>query len=211
MDRNQKKLLAIIAVMLLLSGVLFGKGLSVSGEQVRDLIEVGKASPAPQSSALGVSFESSSESSPEASSVLGLPSIKAVVTRVVDGDTVEISLDGQAQKLRYIGINTPETVDPRRPVQCFGKEASNENKKLVEGREVYLDKDVSETDRYGRLLRFVYLKQPDGGVLFVNDYLVRQGFAEASTFPPDVKMSEQFKEAQEEARVNNRGLWGKCS
>ncbi|MFH0936837.1 MAG: thermonuclease family protein [Candidatus Daviesbacteria bacterium] len=130
-----------------------------------------------------------------------------LVIRVVDGDTIEV--EGN-QKIRYIGIDTPETVDPRRPVACFGKEASDENKKLVEGKKVILEKDISETDKYERLLRYVYVKNPDGTTLFVNDYLVRQGFAKISTYPPDVKFTDQFLAAQVEARENQKGLWQKC-
>src|SRR3990172_11152403 len=84
------------------------------------------------------------------------------VLRVIDGDTIEVSLNGRSYTVRYIGIDTPETVDPNRPVQPFGPEASLKNKELVSGKTVRLEKDVSETDRYGRLLRFVYV-----GDLFV--------------------------------------------
>jgi micrococcal nuclease len=124
------------------------------------------------------------------------------VVKVVDGDTIEIE---GGQKVRYIGIDTPETKHPTKGVQCFGKQAFEKNKQLVEGKEILLEKDVSETDRYGRLLRFVYI---DG--VFVNDYLVRQGYAHATTFPPDVKLADQFKSAEQEARENSRGLWSKC-
>lgn len=127
---------------------------------------------------------------------------QVLVTRVVDGDTIEIE---GGQKVRYIGIDTPETVDPRRAVGCFGKEASNENKKLVEGQKVRLEKDVSETDRYGRLLRYVYV-----GNTFVNEFLVKEGFAHASSYPPDIKYQEVFRSAQIEARNNNKGLWASC-
>jgi micrococcal nuclease len=125
-----------------------------------------------------------------------------LVTRVIDGDTIEIE---GGKKVRYLGIDTPETVDPRKPVQCFGIEASNENKKLVLGKRVKLEKDISETDKYGRLLRYVYVDD-----IFVNDYLVRNGYAYAVTFPPDVKYQQQFLEAQKEARENKRGLWSAC-
>lgn len=126
------------------------------------------------------------------------------VMRVVDGDTVKLS-DGRT--LRYIGIDTPETVDPRRPVGCFGNEASAKNRELVEGKPIRLEKDVSETDKYGRLLRYVY-----AGDLFVNEYLVRNGFARASTYPPDVKYQDLFRDAEREARREKRGLWadGAC-
>lgn len=132
------------------------------------------------------------------------------VLRVIDGDTIEI--EGNV-KLRYIGIDTPETKHPTKGVQCFGKEASNKNKELVEGKMIRMEKDISETDRYGRLLRYVWLVEDsatNSAGLFVNDYLVREGYAYASTFPPDVAYSKQFVEAQKEARENNRGLWNLC-
>lgn len=127
---------------------------------------------------------------------------KFLVNRVIDGDTIEL-LGGE--KVRYIGIDTPETVDPRKPVQCFGIEASNRNKQLVEGKNVRLEKDVSETDKYGRLLRYAYV---DG--IFVNLVLVQEGFAHSYTYPPDVKYQSQFTEAERLAREQNKGLWGSC-
>ncbi len=130
-----------------------------------------------------------------------------LVTRVIDGDTIELST---GQKVRLVGIDTPETVDPRRSVGCFGKQASSQSKKLVEGKEVILERDVSETDKYNRLLRYVYLPLADGSLLFVNDYLVREGFARVYTYPPDIKFNEQFLQAEREARSENRGLWAAC-
>ena len=126
----------------------------------------------------------------------------AKVTRVIDGDTIEIE---GGQRVRYIGVNTPETVDPRTTVQCFGKEASIKNRELVEGKVIALEKDISETDKYGRLLRYVYIDN-----LFVNDYLTREGYAHASSYPPDIKYQNQLQEAETEARQNNRGLWSAC-
>ncbi|MDO8487336.1 MAG: thermonuclease family protein [Candidatus Curtissbacteria bacterium] len=128
---------------------------------------------------------------------------EAKVARVIDGDTIELE-DGQ--RVRYIGIDTPETVDPRKPVQCFGREASNKNKELVESKTVRLEKDVSETDKYGRFLRYVYVEDA-----FVNDFLVRQGFAHSSSYPPDIKHQQQFQQAEKEAQENNRGLWAGCN
>jgi len=134
----------------------------------------------------------------------------AFVTKVVDGDTIQVNMNEEIFTIRYIGVDTPETVDPRRPVGCFGKEASNENKSLVEGKTVILQKDISETDKYNRLLRYVFLPLDENKVLFVNDYLVREGLANVSTYPPDVKYDQQFLEAQRQAKENGAGLWGRC-
>lgn len=126
----------------------------------------------------------------------------AKVVRVVDGDTIEIE---GGVRVRYIGIDTPETVSPSKPVQCFGKEASEKNKVLVEGQEIDMERDVSDKDSFGRLLRYVYV-----GTTFVNHYLVEQGYAYTATFPPDVKYKDMFVEAQQEARENKLGLWSSC-
>lgn len=141
------------------------------------------------------------------SGVVGVEGERVLVTKVVDGDTIDV--EGGAT-IRLIGIDTPETVDPKRPVGCFGKEASNETKSLLSGKVVILQKDVSETDKYGRLLRYVYLPLDNGQILFVDDYLVREGFAKVLTYPPDVKYNEQFRQAEKEAREAKRGLWGRC-
>jgi micrococcal nuclease len=127
----------------------------------------------------------------------------ALVTRVVDGDTIEVQIAGATYRVRYIGIDTPETVDPRRPVGCYGREASERNRQLVEGKTVGLEKDVSETDDFGRLLRYVWV---DGEM--VNATLVREGYATAATYPPDVKHQELFLSLQQEAIEAGRGLWG---
>jgi micrococcal nuclease len=127
----------------------------------------------------------------------------AAVTRVVDGDTIRVQIDGDEYRVRYIGIDTPETVDPRRPVGCFGKEASERNRQLVEGQTVGLEKDVSETDSFDRLLRYVWVEDR-----MVNATLVEEGYALASTYPPDVRYSVRFAALQSEAREAARGLWG---
>lgn len=149
------------------------------------------------------------QSKPDAtnSSSLGVEGEKYLVTKVVDGDTFKLE---NGATVRMIGVDTPETKDPRRPVGCFGKEASAETKGLIEGKMVILQKDISETDKYQRLLRYAYLPLEDGNTLFVNDYLIREGFGKILTYPPDVKFTEQFLKAQEDAKLNNRGLWGRC-
>jgi micrococcal nuclease len=125
------------------------------------------------------------------------------VTRVVDGDTIRVEIAGEEFRLRYIGIDTPETVDPRRPVQCFGQEASERNRQLVEGQVVGLEKDISDVDSFDRLLRYVWV-----GDQMVNATLVEEGYALASTYPPDVRYSDLFASLQAQARQNESGLWG---
>ncbi len=121
---------------------------------------------------------------------------------MVDGDTIEIE---GGKKVRYIGINTPELHHPQKGVECFGQEAYERNKFLVEGKTVSLQKDVSETDRYGRLLRYVWIENT-----LVNESLVADGYAFASSFPPDVLLQKHFTAAQALARENKKGLWSSC-
>lgn len=134
------------------------------------------------------------------------------VTRVVDGDTLDIDIGGTVSRVRIIGVDTPETVDPRQPVMCYGKEASAETKRLVDlaSKNVLLEKDISETDRYGRLLRYVWLEHPDGRRM-LNLELVKGGFAQVSTYPPDVKYVDMLLQARREARQSSAGLWGACA
>ena len=129
------------------------------------------------------------------------------VLRVVDGDTILVALDGHPERVRYIGMDTPETVKPRTPVQCFGKRASAENTRLVAGREVRLVADAEARDRYGRLLAYVY-RRADG--LFVNAELVRRGYATPLSIPPNVRFAERFRDLARSARSAGRGLWSAC-
>lgn len=133
----------------------------------------------------------------------------AIVTHVIDGDTIEIDT---GQKVRYIGIDTPEIHKPKTPIQCFGKEATAKNKELVEGKHIRMEKDISETDRYGRLLRYVYVinDSSPSASLFVNEYLVKEGYAAAATFPPDVKYADHFRQLQNQAMGQRKGLWKTC-
>ena len=131
------------------------------------------------------------------------PDGTVLVAHAVDGDT--IVLEG-GETVRYLGIDTPETVDPRKPVQCFGPEASKANHSLVDGQRVRLVADVEDRDKYHRMLRHVYLQ--DG--TFVNLELARQGLAAAYTYPPNVAHADEIRAAAREARVAQRGLWAKC-
>lgn len=123
-----------------------------------------------------------------------------VVRKVIDGDTIVLE---NGEVVRYIGIDTPEIT---KNSDCYAVESSNKNKELVLGKKVRLEKDISERDRYQRLLRFVYIED-----IFVNDSLVRQGFAKIYTYPPDIKYKDQFLASEKYARENNLGLWSKCN
>jgi micrococcal nuclease len=128
------------------------------------------------------------------------------VTRVVDGDTIHVLIGGRDETVRYIGMDTPETVKPGSPVEAFGREASAANSSLVAGRRVMLEQDVSERDRFGRLLRDVWVSV-DGTTISVGYELVALGFATVTTFPPDVKYVDQLLAAQRWARETGAGLW----
>ncbi len=140
---------------------------------------------------------------------------EATVTHVVDGDTIDVELTGRSEgpgagetevgdeyRIRLIGIDTPESVRPNSPVECFGKEASAAAEALLEGAEVTLVKDVEETDQYDRLLRYVYI-----GSEMANARLVTNGYAHAYTYPPNIRHSDLLVQLEREAREANRGLW----
>ena len=124
---------------------------------------------------------------------------QSFVTRVVDGDTI-ITEDGL--RIRYIGINTPETKHPAKPVEYFGREASEFNKNLVAGKKVKLKYDIQKFDKYGRVLAYVYVDD-----IFVNAKLVEEGYAQVFTVPPNVKYINLFLILQEKARSDKKGLW----
>lgn len=139
-----------------------------------------------------------------------LPTLSTTVTLrerikiayVIDGDTI---IDTAGRKIRYIGINTPELGKDQQTDDCFAREAKEINTSLTSGQTAELEKDMSNTDKYGRLLRYVYI---DG--VFINDFLIRQGYARLDSVPPDTKFANDFKSAAAEAKINNRGLWKEC-
>lgn len=128
--------------------------------------------------------------------------VTVLVTRVVDGDTAHVDLDGRDVTIRFIGIDTPE-VAPDQPRECFGPEASAYTTDRLEGQEVDLEFDVERTDRYDRTLAYIWIGQE----LF-NETLVRQGYALITTFPPNVRYVDRYVEAQSAARREGAGLWG---
>jgi micrococcal nuclease len=132
-------------------------------------------------------------------------SVRARVVRIVDGDTIVASVDGQDEYVRYIGVDTPETVKPDTPVQCYGPKASDENHRLVEGRTVRLTFDREARDDYGRLLAYVY-----AGERFVNGALVRGGYARTLAIAPNTSRAGQLDRLAARAARTGRGLWGAC-
>ena len=143
------------------------------------------ASPAPQTISTSIS-----------STAVQITVGEATVTRVIDGDTIDASISGKIYRIRYIVMNTPEVGKP------FYQEATDKNAELVQGKTVRLVKDVSETDKYGRLLRYVYV-----GDLFVNAEMVRQGYAPATPYPPDIKYKSYFLSLEKQAQAAHLGLW----
>ena len=186
---SEKKLIRLVVtiVLLIIFSIPVFRNIPWVETDENTPVTVSSPTPTPQSAVQGETTESS----------------EFIVTRVIDGDTIELF---GGEKLRYIGIDTPEKPESKSASECFAREAIDKNKELVLGKKIRIEKDVSERDRYGRLLRYVWV-----GDIFVNDYLVREGYATAITYPPDIKNSELFRVAEKEARENNRGLWNSCN
>lgn len=144
----------------------------------------------------------------------GIPadSTPAEVVEIVDGDTIVVLLENGAEAtVRLIGIDTPETKYPGREVACFGPEASAYTERLVKpGREVWLERDVSDVDRYDRLLRYVWVEKNNGDVYQLNAVLVRDGYAAAVEYEPDTRYSPAYEQLQTEAQIDGKGLWTGC-
>jgi micrococcal nuclease len=132
---------------------------------------------------------------------------EGLVVKVVDGDTIHVLVAGRREKVRYIGVDTPETKHPTKGVQCYGRAASAFNARLVGGERVRLVRDVEQRDRYGRLLAYVY-RARDG--LFVNAELARLGYAQPLAIAPDVRHASRLGALARQARRTGRGLWSAC-
>ncbi|MDR2137763.1 MAG: thermonuclease family protein [Synergistaceae bacterium] len=140
--------------------------------------------------------------------------LSGTVTRVVDGDTIHVVVAGEKRTVRLIGVDTPETVHPNKPVQFYGKEASDFTKKTLTNKTVWLEYDVAPLDRYNRHLAYVWLTEPGTGEEAIrrsmfNARLVLEGYGKIMTIQPNSKYSKLFAKFQEEARNKKRGLWGK--
>lgn len=149
----------------------------------------------------GISFWSAQQAKNQPPS----PKVDGSIVKVIDGDTVQVVVSGQTKTVRMIGVDTPEVVDPRKPVQCFGKEASKQSHALLDNQVVSLQSDPTQddTDKYGRLLRYVYLS--DGTL--VNLKLIQTGYAHEYTYDIPYQKQDQFKQAQQQAEQQQLGLW----
>lgn len=186
LTKKQKKYIieTLIALIILIPGIIAG---TVKKEEIFE--------------ALGIEI-SSKASETNTSAIAG----EYEVVSVTDGDTFEINYNGTKEKVRLIGVDTPESVHPNsKKNNEYGKQASNYTKSLLEGKIVKLEFDVSPRDKYGRLLAYVYLKNGE----MLNEKLLKEGYAQVATYPPNVKYVEKFKAIQKEARENEVGFWAK--
>lgn len=186
LTKKQKKYIIeiSIALIILIPGIIAG---TVKKEEIFE--------------ALGI--ETSTKTSRETTSVIAG---EYEVVSVTDGDTFQINYNGAKTKVRLIGVDTPESVHPdSKKNNEYGKQASNYTKSLLEGKTVKLEFDVSPTDKYGRLLAYVYLENGE----MLNEKLLKEGYAQVATYPPNVKYVEKFEALQKEARENKVGFWAK--
>lgn len=195
--RNPYIQFLVVVVVVLGYSVAAGKSFEAGWSDLEQLLA--SSSPMPSPSVKPTALPSTSPS------VFGTSTSSEsaqVVSEVIDGDTIRLS---SGETVRYIGIDTPEIHHPYVGKECFGEEASRRNEELVLGKTIILEKDVSETDRYDRLLRYVWL---DGRM--INEQLVQEGFANATPYPPDVKYQERLEVAESQAREQRVGLWSQC-
>lgn len=176
--------LSLVGAMLL----LIGCSLPVTLEEIADILV---ASPPGTAGSAEAPFETGAPADPPPGGE------RATVTWIIDGDTIEVAIDGETFRVRYIGLNAPEWDE------VCGSEATQANADLVAGREVTLVRDASETDRFGRLLRYVYVDE-----VMVNAQIVADGWAEANSYPPDVMYDAALAELGADAREDGRGCWG---
>jgi micrococcal nuclease len=158
---------------------------------------------------LGACTTHAPSSASRAGASAGVLEQNATLVSVTDGDTITVTVDGTKEKVRLIGIDTPETKKPDTPVQCFGPEASAFTTSLLpKGTPLHLERDVEARDKYGRLLAYVY--RTDDGV-FVNLEIIARGYARLLTFPPNVAHVDDFVAAARAAQQANKGLWAGCT
>ncbi len=191
--------LAAVLVIAIVGALASGIGSDVIATAVRE------SAPAP--AAVAPSAEPTPGPTPEPVFAPTGETTQATVVRVIDGDTIIVTIGDTDYRVRYIGIDAPESVSLDKPVEFMGREAADANRRLVSSANVILERDVSETDQYGQLLRNVWVDR-DGTLVLAGLELVREGYARISTFTPDVRYRTLLAEAQQEARVAAIGMWG---
>ncbi len=154
-------------------------------------------------------FSNSENSLFKKSKIVIIPNQLYEILNVIDGDTFDIKVDDKKVRVRMLGIDTPETVDPRKPLQCFGKEASDNTKKILLNHFVSLKTDFNQPsiDKYNRLLAYIY----DENGLLINRYLLENGFAREYTYGSPYSKQKEFKKLEKEAKKKKLGLWGECA
>ena len=141
--------------------------------------------------------------------------VSGIITRVVDGDTASVLVDGSERRVRFLGVDTPETVHPNKPVQFYGKEASNFTKESLTGKRVWLEYDASPQDRYNRHLAYIWTAKPDDinedsiSRDMFNAKLLLGGYAKVMIIKPNKRYEKEFRKFEEEARNSKRGLWSR--
>ena len=201
--KNPRQFLLILVALLLIWGLAKLTGQDLSIEDLADSLLGGAQTEQPAAPVAG----QGSVSQPQKGDRL-----QATVTRVVDGDTLVVDVEGQQRRVRMLGVDTPETVHPNKEVQFYGPEASAFTKKELTGKRVWLEYDVAPLDRYQRHLAYIWTEKPSDGEAAIrrgmfNARLLLEGYAKVMTIQPNSRYADLFVRFQEEARRGNRGLW----
>lgn len=204
---NQKVKYILLAVIALFTLTFGGAWISAMNSPSKPEQKQAEVTPTPQ--AQTATAETSQEQTTTPTDTKDDPKTgkqEAKVTRVIDGDTIEVSLNGKIETIRFIGVNTPETIDPRKPVECFGERASTVAKENLNGEIVWLEADPTqgERDKYSRLLRFVWT---DDATVDFGKVMIATGFAYEYTYNTLYKYQAEYKQAQKEAEQGKKGLW----
>lgn len=201
-------LLAVIAIFTLVFGGAWISAMTSPSKPESRQEQTAQATPTPQAQTTPVETNKEPSSTQESTSTPKTPANIQIakVTRVIDGDTIDVSFDGKTERIRIIGINTPETVDPRKPVECFGEKASAVAKEQLTDETVQLEADPTqgERDKYNRLLRYVWM---DDGAVDFGKLMIATGYAYEYTYNLPYKYQAEYKQAQKEADQGNKGLW----
>ncbi len=201
-------LLTVIALFTLFTGTAWVSAITSPSKPESKQEQTAQATPTPEAETAAVEMTQEPSPTQESTSTTTTPANMqtAKVTRVIDGDTIDVSFDGKTERIRIIGIDTPETVDPRKPVECFGQEASAVAKEQLTDETVQLESDPTqgERDKYNRLLRYVWM---DDGTVDFGKLMIATGYAHEYTYNLPYKYQKEYKQAQKDAEEGKKGLW----